>query len=262
MNAERKRTSASRSSSARTEQSGTAGTAATVEQSELGPLTPSHITAISARGLDVELLVKHGVGASSKLGGDAIGIPYFVGETRVGCKHRTLTGEKRFMQDVGSQQVLCNLNVVADSSLKAEPLVIVEGELDMFSAIQAGFPRSVSVPGGAPAHPTANDEGKRYHFLVEAEPLLAEVRDIILAVDGDGPGAILRHDLALRLVRTAVVGSNIRPGARISTTCCSTAASKRLGLYFVVLGRSRLTATTNWTSCPSLIRQCPTIPVW
>src|SRR5262245_42530046 len=100
MNAERKTTSASRFSSARTEQSGTAGTAATPEHSELGPLTARHIAAISGRGLDVELLVKHGVGASPKLGGDAIAIPYFINETRVGCKHRTLTGEKRFMQDV------------------------------------------------------------------------------------------------------------------------------------------------------------------
>jgi hypothetical protein len=181
------------------EQFGTAGTVATVEHSELGPLTAPHIAAISGRGLDVELLVRLGVGASPKLGDDAIGIPYFVGDVRVGCKHRTLTGEKRFVQDVGSRQVLCNHNCLTDGTLKAEPLLVVEGELDMFSAIQSGFPRTVSVPGGAPLQQTAIDDGRKYQFLVEAEPLLEDVREIILAVDGDGPGANLRHDLALRL---------------------------------------------------------------
>jgi len=199
MNAERKTTLVSRLPSTRTEPSGTAGTAAIPEHSELGPLTARHIAAITGRGLDVELLVKHGVGASPKFGGDAIGIPYFIGDTRVGCKHRTLTGDKRFTQDVGSHQVLCNVNVLKDTSLAAEPLVIVEGELDMFSAIQAGFPRTVSVPGGAPLQPAVSDDGKKYQFLIDSEPLLEEVRDVILAVDGDGPGANLRHDLALRL---------------------------------------------------------------
>src|SRR5206468_8055418 len=115
--------------------------------------------------LDIELMVKLGVGASPMLGGDAIGIPYFIGEARVGCKHRTLTGEKRFTQDAGSRQVLCNVNALRDSTLRTEPLVIVEGELDMFSAIQAGFPRTVSVPGGAPLQPTASDDGRKYQFL-------------------------------------------------------------------------------------------------
>ena len=185
--------------STRPEPFGTAGTAATPEQSGLGPLTDRHIAALSGGGLDIELLVKLGVGASLKLGGDAIGIPYFDGEARVGCKHRTLTGEKRFIQDVGSRQILWNINALRDETLAAEPLVITEGELDAIAAMQSGWPKVVSVPNGAPLESPKDDHGKKYLFLREAEALLDQCSSIILATDGDGPGANLRHDLSIRL---------------------------------------------------------------
>src|SRR5262249_55494170 len=147
---------------------GSAITADIPEQSELGPLTDRHIAVLSGRGLEIELMVKLGVGASHKLGGDAIGIPYFDGEARVGCKHRTLSGGKRFAQDVGSRQILWNVNCLRDESLKDHPLVITEGELDAVAAIQAGYPRVVSVPGGAPRESLKDDTGKKYGFLREA----------------------------------------------------------------------------------------------
>jgi Toprim domain len=178
---------------------GTAGTAGIPEPSELGPLTDPLIAALSGRGLDIELMVKLGVGASPRLGGDAIGISYFDGEARVGCKHRTLTGDKRFAQDLGSRQILWNVNCLRDPSLKDHPLVITEGELDAMAAIQAGWPKVVSVPGGAPLESIKDDGGTKYGFLREAEALLDECSVIILATDGDGPGANLRHDLAIRL---------------------------------------------------------------
>jgi twinkle protein len=178
---------------------GTVGTADMPEQSELAPLTDCHIAALSGRGLDIELMVKLGVGASQKLGGDAIGIPYFDDEVRVGCKHRTLTGDKRFAQDIGSRQIFWNVNCLRDETLKDHPLVITEGELDALAALQAGFPKTVSVPGGAPLESLKDDAGKKYGFLREAEALLDECSVIILATDGDGPGANLRHDLAVRL---------------------------------------------------------------
>src|SRR5262245_1533207 len=182
--------------SIRREPFGTAGTADTPEQSVLTPLTDRHIAAISGRGLDIELMVKLGVGASPRLGGDAIGIPYFDGEARVGCKHRTLTGDKRFAQDVSSRQIFWNVDCLRDESLTDEPLVITEGELDAIAAMQAGWPKVVSVPGGAPPESVKEDGGKKYAFVHEAEPLLESCKEIILATDSDGPGANLRHDLA------------------------------------------------------------------
>jgi twinkle protein len=91
------------------------------------------------------------------------------------------------------------VNVLRDPTLKAEPLVITEGEFDAVAAIQAGWPKVVSVPGGAPLESLKDDGGKKYSFLREAEALLDECATIILATDGDGPGANLRHDLAVRL---------------------------------------------------------------
>jgi twinkle protein len=121
------------------------------------------------------------------------------GGVRVATKYRTLTGEKLFTQDKGGRQILWNLDCLRDETLAAEPLIITEGELDAMSALQAGFPRTVSVPGGAPAE--RSEGGRRYTYLDEAEPLLRDCKEIILATDGDGPGANLMHDLQLRLGR-------------------------------------------------------------
>lgn len=188
------------SRSTTTEPSGFATTAATVAGSAiLRPLSPRHIEALEARGLDHELLERHGVGASDRLAGDCIGIPFFDQGVRVATKYRTLT-EKRFTQDAGGRQIFWNLDALRDETLAKEPLIITEGEFDALAAIQAGFPRAVSVPGGAPSE-KSEGEGKRYAFLDEAEPLLRDCREIILAVDSDGPGANLLHDLSLRLGR-------------------------------------------------------------
>src|SRR3954470_24184584 len=94
---------ASASPSMPTEQSGSAITAAGPAASAiLQPFSERHIAAIVARGLEPELLVKLGVGASSKLPGDCcIGIPFLDGGVRVATKYRTLTGDKQFTQDAG-----------------------------------------------------------------------------------------------------------------------------------------------------------------
>lgn len=176
--------------------SGCATTAAGV-----APFGTAQLTAISARGLDPELMARLGVGASDRLA-DGIAIPFVENGIVVACKHRTLGRDKRFTQEAGGRQVFWNVDCLADESLGGEPLVITEGELDAIAAIQSGFPRSVSVPGGAPmARSDGEGNGRRHAFLDEAEPLLAACREIVLAVDDDGPGANLLHDLARRLGR-------------------------------------------------------------
>lgn len=201
MKDETAKTGASQSRSKTTESSGTAGTAdGKAGSAILRPFGPNHIAALEARGLDVELLVRLGVGASNRLLGDCIGIPFFDGGMRVATKYRTISGEKRFTQDAGGRQIFWNLDCLRDESLAQEPLIITEGEMDAFAALQAGFPRTVSVPGGAPSA-TTEGQGPKYAFLEEAEPLLRDCREIILATDNDGPGSNLMHDLSLRLGR-------------------------------------------------------------
>ena len=180
--------------------SGSATTAAGAVPCAPRQLEERHIAALEARGLDPELLARLGVEASDRLPGDAIAIPFLAGGARVATKHRTLGPDKRFTQEAGGRQIFWNLDCLGDDTLAGEPLIITEGELDAMAAIQAGFPRTVSVPCGAPAQ-AGNIEGQRYAFLDEAMPLLAECREIVLAVDADGPGANLQQDLALRLGR-------------------------------------------------------------
>lgn len=161
-------------------------------------ISSAHQEILEARGLDVELISRLGVTSSTKLGGDCIAIPYYRGETMVGTKYRTLGEEKRFLQERGSEQILYNRNCLDDETLAEMPVIICEGELDTLSAIQAGFLRSVSVPGGAPSVAVGDRAAAKYDFL-EDMPQIAERVPIILATDGDEPGAALRADLALRL---------------------------------------------------------------
>ena len=193
--------SPSPSSPTRGTPSGSATTAAGAAPSATRPLEEHHIAALEARGLDPELLVTRlGVEASDRLPGDAIAIPFLDGGVCVATKHRTLGPDKRFTQEAGGRQIFWNLDCLRDDTLEDEPLVITEGELDAMAAIQSGLPRTVSVPCGAPAQ-AGNVEGQRYAFLDEAMPLFASCREIVLAVDADGPGANLQQDLALRLGR-------------------------------------------------------------
>ena len=194
-------TDASQPPSSRTVQFGIAGIADGLVAYGLKPLEDSHISAIEARGLDPELLVMNGVGSSDRLRGDCIGIPYFDQGIRVGTKYRTFGPAKAFTQDMDSRQIFWNIDCLRDETLRQEPLIITEGEMDAFAAIQSGFLRTVSVPGGAPSQASDNDSGKKYQFLSEAESLLRDIREIILCVDGDGPGANLLHDLSIRLGR-------------------------------------------------------------
>lgn len=152
------------------------------------------------RGLDAELLVRLGVDESDRLGSDCVVIPFFENGSVVNRKYRTIAGEKRFSQDAGARKVFWNVDVIADPTLAKEPLIITEGEFDAMAAIQAGFPRAVSVPDGAPAERIGdNPDSAKYSFLDNAPQALADVHEIVLAVDGDGPGTNLLHDLALRL---------------------------------------------------------------
>jgi twinkle protein len=58
----------------------------------------------------------------------------------------------------------------------------------------------VSVPDGAPAREIGAEEASRkYSYLDHAKSVLREVKEIIIATDGDGPGQALLNDLAIRL---------------------------------------------------------------
>jgi twinkle protein len=162
-------------------------------------LNERHIQQLQERGIDPELAARFGWTSSDHLGG-SLAIPYVRRGEIVNHKYRTLGKDKRFSQDSDATKCLWNVDVLADESVKDHPVIITEGEMDTLAAIQCGFPRTVSVPDGAPAEPLGGASGPKYSYLDEAMARLREAT-IILAVDGDKAGANLFHDLVLRLGR-------------------------------------------------------------
>lgn len=164
-------------------------------------LTEEASRILEERGIDPELAVRLGIESCPPRGPGSvwISVPYLRAGEVVNHKFRAIGDAKGFAQDKDAEQILWNLAVIEDESLKDEPLIITEGEFDALSALQAGFPRVVSVPNGAPSQITENQDSLRYRYL--DAPGMREVKEIILAVDGDDPGSVLREDLALRLGR-------------------------------------------------------------
>lgn len=167
-------------------------------------LTPQAIEFLESRNLDVETCLRYGLISSAD--GKAIAIPSFQAGEVVGCKYRAL-GEKTFWQDKGSRQIFWNEDALRDDTLAACPVVITEGEFDALAALQCGFPRTVSVPGGAPKEAIGEkdpEKDQKYAYLREARALLEQVPEIIVAADGDDKGANLLNDLAVRIGKARV----------------------------------------------------------
>jgi len=160
--------------------------------------------ALEARGLSVETAARLGWLACRGPTNSAdrwIAIPYYDEGKRVGTKYRTVAGSKLFTQAPGSQQILYNIDALRDPELAGYPLVITEGEMDAHAAIQSGYLKTVSVPGGAPPSDDGGD-GPKWHFIEHAAELLKKEKLIILAVDGDASGAVLQQGLIRRLGRS------------------------------------------------------------
>lgn len=119
-------------------------------------------------------------------------------------------GEKSFARDRKDAETCMFLeDRIEDDPDLSSPLVITEGELDAVSCVVASIPNVVSVPDGAqldqvgegkivPAHDKAfgwlwDDNGLKPH--------LARFDRVILAVDADRKGTILREELAVRFGR-------------------------------------------------------------
>lgn len=208
------------------------------------------------RGLNLDLLDELGIEscparlASSHA--EWIKIPYLRGERTVNHKYRAIGGEKAFVQDKDVEPIFWNMNCLTDETLKDEPLVICEGEMDAISAIQAGYPRVVSVPNGAPAQVTEKENSARYRFL-DGTPGLSEAREIILATDDDEPGLCLRKDLELRL------GARRCKFIRYPKTCKDLNDALRL---YGIAGVKKSIETAMWTRIDGVYKmgELPPLP--
>jgi twinkle protein len=177
-------------------------------------LTRRHEELLEARGLDLELLERNGVESCGKLGADTISIPYFDGDQIVNHKFRTISGTKKFCQDEGGKKIVYNRNCLVDDTLSGQPIIITEGEIDCWTAMQCGFDRVISVPDGAPAEELGKRATVKYTYLDDMPKAALDAKEIILAVDGDGPGTALLADLSVRLGRIRCKWVQYPPGCK------------------------------------------------
>lgn len=162
-----------------------------------GPtLSEQHVDALTARGLDPEVLARYGAYTSPARfnGSDGLAIPIVRDGKVINHKYRgpRVDGKAQQLQDRGAPRSFVNEDVLADLSLAGDALVITEGEFDMFAALQAGHARTVSVLDGA---------NSNLDFMGEPQlwKRLESVARIVLAGDGDEPGRKLNGELARRL---------------------------------------------------------------
>jgi len=113
---------------------------------------------------------------------NVICFPYFRGEMLVNIKYRG--PEKSFKLYQGAELIFWNIDCFSSY------VVIVEGEIDLLSFIEAGEKNVISVPAGA---------NKTLEYLDECYDRFDKCSKIYLAVDQDKKGIELRDELSRRL---------------------------------------------------------------
>ena len=180
-------------------------------------INPKVLNFFERRRIDPELVARIGICSVTpqSIGdpipdaiGEVIEFPYIRDGKKVGAKYRA--AGKRFWQRPNSIKSFINSDVLSDPALRKGDvaLIITEGEIDMLTAIQCGFPHTVSVPDGAPpenfqpgdALPEPGMDTKFSYVALDWERLKL-IQRIIIAVDNDAPGKRLAEELVRRLGR-------------------------------------------------------------
>jgi twinkle protein len=165
-------------------------------------LKNSDEAAFAERGLDLEVATRLG----ARFSGERFTFDYRLDGKLLFRKVRTL--DKQFyIEPKGRPLQFWGLDdVPVFQSRPDEPLVICEGEFDRIAIVQSCGGFCLSVPNGVAGKRTERDitiaEDTRFSYLWDSERILPQVAQfdkIILAVDGDEPGLILRDELALRI---------------------------------------------------------------
>jgi twinkle protein len=141
-------------------------------------LGPIGIEAFERRNISAETAVRYGTYTVSRQAdgsvipnsdGNIVVFPFLEGGVVVNEKYRG--PGKEFWQRPGGRRTFWNADALDDPALEAghQALVITEGEIDALTAIEAGFPLSVSVPDGAPPVP----EGEKPDDLAPIDPIMS-----------------------------------------------------------------------------------------
>lgn len=119
----------------------------------------------------------------------AICFNYYRGEELVNVKYRARG--KQFAMAKNCELIFYNLNCLKD---KPKVLIIVEGEIDALSWVEAGHYGVLSVPNGA----TLGKQAK-LEYVDNCWVELAEFEHIVIATDADDAGETLKRELIRRM---------------------------------------------------------------
>ena len=118
---------------------------------------------------------------------NAIHFNYFIGSELINVKYRD--ARKNFKLYKGAEKIFYNINSIVGS----DSCVIVEGEIDALSFHEAGITNVISVPNGAAL--TNNN----LEYLDNCIDYFEDKKKIILALDQDEPGQMLKQEFIRRL---------------------------------------------------------------
>lgn len=110
--------------------------------------------------------------------------PYFQNDRLINIKYRG--PQKSFKLVSGAELILWNI----DCLKKFNEVIIVEGEIDALTFVQAGYDNVLSVPNGA---------NKNLEYLDNCIELFADIKKIFIATDQDTKGIELKSELIRRL---------------------------------------------------------------
>ena len=120
--------------------------------------------------------------------------PYYYDGKLVNQKYRSI--DKEFRQTKDARRTLYNIDCLKNN--REDPLIIVEGEIDVLSLHECGYTKVVSLPDGAPKEAKYNPDDARFQALKEHAEELAQEQNIIIATDNDEAGKALALELAHR----------------------------------------------------------------
>jgi len=168
------------------------------------PLEQKHYNWLQSRGISKATADKMKLFSQEKFfqklskTSDSIGFPYYRDGAFVAAKYRSFP-EKAFTQEEGGAHDFFGL----DNIVKGKPIIIVEGEIDCLTLIEAGVENVVSVPAGAPIKVSDGkvnaSEDKKFSFIWNAVAILDAAPYVVLATDQDAPGQALAEELARRI---------------------------------------------------------------
>lgn len=115
---------------------------------------------------------------------EVICFPYFFGDKLVNIKYRG--AGKIFKMVSGAELIFYNIDALSNH----EEVIIVEGEIDALTFIQAGFDNVLSVPNGA---------NENLEYLDTCIQMFEGIKKVYIATDQDTKGIMLKGELIRRL---------------------------------------------------------------